>query len=108
MKTRRLAELSMLTAAALIIFIVELRFPDIIPVPGVKLGLANIVPVQRQGGIPHGADKGNNGSDLQHKFFGADIQLCRSDVLPRRNAAAEEDNTCEVHLALQYNRCNAP
>ncbi|HRR76273.1 MAG TPA: Gx transporter family protein [Ruminococcus sp.] len=45
MKTKRLAELSMLTAAALIIFIVELRFPDIIPVPGVKLGLANIITV---------------------------------------------------------------
>lgn len=45
MKTKRLAELSMLTAAALIVFIVELRFPDIIPIPGVKLGLANIFTV---------------------------------------------------------------
>ena len=45
MKTKRLAELSMLTAAALIIFIVELRFPDILLVPGVKLGLANIITV---------------------------------------------------------------
>jgi uncharacterized membrane protein len=35
----------MLTAAALIVFIVELRFPDIIPIPGVKLGLANIFTV---------------------------------------------------------------
>ena len=45
MSTKRLAELSMLTAAALIVFIVELRFPDIIPIPGVKLGLANIFTV---------------------------------------------------------------
>ena len=45
MKTTRLAELSMLTAAALIIFIVELRFPDILPIPVVKLGLANIITV---------------------------------------------------------------
>lgn len=45
MKTKRLTELSMLTAAALIIFIVELRFPDILPIPGVKLGLANIFTV---------------------------------------------------------------
>ncbi len=45
MKTKKLAELSMLTAAALIIFIVELRFPDILPIPGVKLGLANIITV---------------------------------------------------------------
>ena len=35
----------MLTAAALIVFIVELRFPDILPIPGVKLGLANIFTV---------------------------------------------------------------
>ena len=45
MKTKRLAELSMLTAVALIIFIIELRIPDILPVPGVKLGLANIISV---------------------------------------------------------------
>ena len=45
MKTKRLAELSLLTGLALIIFIVELRFPDIIPVPGVKLGLANVITV---------------------------------------------------------------
>lgn len=45
MKVKRLTELALLTSAALIIFIIELRFPDIIPVPGVKLGLANIVTV---------------------------------------------------------------
>ncbi|MDD7515650.1 Gx transporter family protein [Ruminococcus flavefaciens] len=45
MKTKRLAELALLTAVALIIFIVELRIPDIIPIPGVKLGLANIITV---------------------------------------------------------------
>lgn len=45
MKTKRLTELSFLTGIALIIFVVELRFPDIIPVPGVKLGLANIITV---------------------------------------------------------------
>lgn len=45
MTTKKLAELSMLTAAALIVFVVELRFPDILPIPGVKLGLANIFTV---------------------------------------------------------------
>lgn len=45
MKSKRLAELSMLTAAALIIFIIELRIPNILHVPGVKLGLANIITV---------------------------------------------------------------
>lgn len=45
MKTRRLTELALLTAAALILFTVELQIPNPIPIPGVKLGLANIVTV---------------------------------------------------------------
>ena len=45
MKTRRLTELSLITAMALIVFVIELRFPDILPIPGVKLGLANIFTV---------------------------------------------------------------
>lgn len=45
MKTKRLTQLSLLTAAALIIFVVELRLPDILPIPGVKAGLANIITV---------------------------------------------------------------
>ncbi len=44
MKTKRLARLALLTALSLIIFMVELQF-DIIPIPGVKIGLANIVTV---------------------------------------------------------------
>ncbi|MBE6852265.1 MAG: Gx transporter family protein [Ruminococcus sp.] len=45
MNTRRMTQLSLLTAMALIIFIVELRIPNIVPIPGVKLGLANIITV---------------------------------------------------------------
>ena len=45
MKAKKLAELSMLTAVALIIFIVELRLPDLTPIQGVKLGLANIITI---------------------------------------------------------------
>lgn len=45
MTTRKLTELSMLTAMALIIFIIELRLPNLSAVPGVKLGLANIITV---------------------------------------------------------------
>ncbi len=45
MKLKRLTELALLTALALIIFVIELRFPDILPIPGVKLGLANIITV---------------------------------------------------------------
>ena len=45
MKTRKLAVLGLLTAIALTIFMLESQIPSIIPLPGVKLGLANIVTV---------------------------------------------------------------
>ena len=45
MSAKRLARLSVLTAVALIIFIVELQIPNPFPIPGIKLGLANIVTV---------------------------------------------------------------
>ncbi len=45
MKLKKLTELALLTALALIIFVIEMRIPDIIPIPGVKLGLANIITV---------------------------------------------------------------
>lgn len=44
-RVRRMTELAMLTAVALIIFVVELQIPNPFPVPGVKLGLANIITV---------------------------------------------------------------
>jgi heptaprenyl diphosphate synthase len=45
MDTKRLARLALLTAVALILFTVEAQLPPLVPVPGVKLGLANIVTV---------------------------------------------------------------
>lgn len=42
---RRLTELSLLTAAALIIFIIELQIPTPFVIPGIKLGLSNIITV---------------------------------------------------------------
>ena len=44
-KTRKLTTLGLLTAIALTIFMVENQIPALVPVPGVKLGLANIVTV---------------------------------------------------------------
>lgn len=35
--------MAMLTAASLIIFIVEAQLPPLLPIPGVKLGLANLI-----------------------------------------------------------------
>lgn len=43
MKTKKLTRLALLTAIALTIFLVELQIPAPVPVPGVKLGLSNIV-----------------------------------------------------------------
>lgn len=43
MTTRKLTTLSLLTALSLILFIIESAIPPLIPVPGIKLGLANIV-----------------------------------------------------------------
>ena len=45
MKTRRIVLLGLLTAIALTIFMLEAQLPAPFPVPGVKLGLANIVTV---------------------------------------------------------------
>ncbi len=45
MKTRKLTTIALLCAVALIIFTVEAQIPAPVPVPGVKLGLSNIVTV---------------------------------------------------------------
>ncbi len=42
---KQLLRMSLLTAVALIIFMVEAQIPNPVPIPGVKLGLANIVTV---------------------------------------------------------------
>ncbi len=45
MKTKKITSMALLTAVALTIFLVEAQIPLPIPLPGVKLGLANIVTV---------------------------------------------------------------
>ncbi len=42
-KTKRLSLMAMLTATSLIIFVVEAQIPPPLPIPGIKLGLANII-----------------------------------------------------------------
>lgn len=42
-RTKKLALLAALAAVALTIFVAESQIPPVVPVPGVKLGLANIV-----------------------------------------------------------------
>ncbi|MCM1530197.1 MAG: Gx transporter family protein [Alistipes sp.] len=45
MNVKKICYMSLLTGIALIIFTVELRIPNLVPIPGVKLGLANIITV---------------------------------------------------------------
>ena len=45
MKIRKLTTMAMLCAVALIIFVVEAQIPALVPIPGIKLGLSNIITV---------------------------------------------------------------
>lgn len=45
MKAKRLTLCALLTAIALTIFVAEAQIPPIVPVPGMRLGLANVVTV---------------------------------------------------------------
>ena len=41
--TRRITRDALLTALALIIFVIEAQIPPLAPIPGIKLGLANVI-----------------------------------------------------------------
>lgn len=43
MRTKKLTTLAMFTTLALIIFTIESAIPPLVPIPGIKLGLANII-----------------------------------------------------------------
>ena len=79
MKTKKLTRLAVLTAIASVIFIIELQFPDLIPIAGVKAGLANVVTVYTLYAcntcdiVPY-----TDRFIIQRKYFGSDIQSCRS------------------------------
>lgn len=45
MQTKRLTRDALLAAIALCLFVVELQLPSPVPIPGVKLGLANVITV---------------------------------------------------------------
>ena len=45
MKTKKLTLMALLTAIALTIFMIEAQIPALVPIPGIKLGLANIITV---------------------------------------------------------------
>ena len=43
MKTKKLVFMALLTAISLVVWVIEAQIPPPVPVPGVKLGLANVV-----------------------------------------------------------------
>lgn len=43
MNVKRLTVLAVLTAAALAIYVIEAQIPPLAPIPGIKLGLANVI-----------------------------------------------------------------
>ena len=45
MKLKQMTTNALLTAIALTIFMIEAQIPSLVPIPGVKLGLANIITV---------------------------------------------------------------
>lgn len=101
MKIRRMTELALLATIALTIFLVELRIPNPIPIPGVKLGLANIVTVYalyhyRPGEvillaltrILLGAIFGGNLMSLLYSLSGG--MLCLAGLIPLRHLIPEK------------------
>ena len=45
MKTKKMTQMALLCAIALTIFMLEAQLPALVPMPGVKMGLANIITV---------------------------------------------------------------
>ena len=45
MKVKKMVLLALFTAIALTIFMIEAQIPALVPIPGVKIGLSNIVTV---------------------------------------------------------------
>lgn len=43
MRTKKLTIMAVLAACALVVFVAEAQIPPVVPIPGVKLGLANII-----------------------------------------------------------------
>lgn len=43
MSTKQLTRIAMLSAAALVVFAIEAQIPSPVPIPGVKLGLSNVI-----------------------------------------------------------------
>lgn len=115
MPARKLTVLSFLTAVALILYVVESWLPAPVPIPGVKLGLANIITVTaiyrfRPGEVAAlvvarlllGSLFAGNMSALM--FSGAGAMLCLAGMLVVKNILSEKYiPLCSVLGAIFHN-----
>ncbi|MDO4286005.1 MAG: Gx transporter family protein [Eubacteriales bacterium] len=101
MTTKKLTQLAMLTGIAFALFVVELQLPGLSPVPGMKLGLANIITVYalfhyRPGDvilvvlarILLGALFSGSGMSLLYSMSGS--AFCLTGMLLLKNAVGEQ------------------
>ena len=77
--TKTIAQLGVLTAMALTIFVVEMQIPPLVPIPGIKLGLANIITMYA---IYYYRPREVMGIVFTRIFLGG---LCSQDVSAGRN-----------------------
>ena len=107
LKTKRLTELAMLTAVALIIFVVELQIPNPFPIPGVKLGLANIITVYA---VYHYRPAEVMmivfvrvfwALSVRRSYVYADLQPVWKYLLPGGDASSAQSDRREIYLAQQ-------
>ena len=115
MNTKRMATLGLLTSISLILFIIELRIPNLSPIPGVKLGLANIITVYAvfrftpketalivAARVILGAIFSGNGSALLYSACGACCCLC--GMLLLRNCLPKKQIwLCSIIGAMLHN-----
>lgn len=115
MNTKKLTYMALLTTISLIIFIVELRIPTLAPIPGMKLGLANIITVYAVytlsaketgmilfGRILLGSMFSGNISALIYSISGAVLCLLGMLIL-RRVIGKEQLWLCSIFGAIFHN-----
>ncbi|MDR2571848.1 MAG: Gx transporter family protein [Oscillospiraceae bacterium] len=79
MNTKKLTLIAILTAVALIIFIIEAQIPLPIPIPGVKLGLANAVTLfalfyKRETGAETGRFSETGDGSLSYRILASSVR----------------------------------
>ena len=78
-KTRKLTLMAMLTALSLIVFVIEAQIPAPVPIPGVKLGIANMITlvamlVLGRRGRTYTAGEDNTGQRFRRRRVGPAVQ----------------------------------